>query len=201
MARQAGAVLGGLWETVGGGVAEPVGMGGEEAAGGGWAVIDFLSRRDREMLLLRFGVADGRPRTLGELGEGFRLTRERVRQIQEKALRRLRHPVRAKLLVSDFSRGLMARRGSLVVGSAQSGTPFVRFTSRCLRIPYVELHDLGVVVLGVGPEAVPGGGSGADWRTLASEDAVAAAVEARYGPYLSASDLAILVKAAMGVGK
>ena len=50
------------------------------------------------MLSLRFGLEDGRPRTLEELGQEFHVTRERVRQIEAKALRKLRHPSRARRL-------------------------------------------------------------------------------------------------------
>ena len=50
------------------------------------------------MLTLRFGLEDGRSRTLEELGREFNVTRERVRQIEAKALRKLRHPSRAKRL-------------------------------------------------------------------------------------------------------
>ena len=53
------------------------------------------------MLKLRFGIADGRTRTLEEVGKQFHVTRERIRQIEAKALRKLRHPSRSKKL-KDF---------------------------------------------------------------------------------------------------
>ena len=53
------------------------------------------------MLKLRFGIADGRTRTLEEVGKEFNVTRERIRQIEAKALRKLRHPSRSKKL-KDF---------------------------------------------------------------------------------------------------
>ncbi|MBC7338589.1 MAG: RNA polymerase sigma factor RpoD [Firmicutes bacterium] len=64
-------------------------------------VLDTLSPRERDVLRLRFGLDDGRPRTLEEVGQIFKVTRERIRQIEAKALRKLRHPSRSKKL-KDF---------------------------------------------------------------------------------------------------
>ena len=61
-------------------------------------VLDTLSEREKKVLMLRFGLEDGRPRTLEEVGKEFNVTRERIRQIEAKALRKLRHPSRSKKL-------------------------------------------------------------------------------------------------------
>jgi RNA polymerase primary sigma factor len=61
-------------------------------------VLDTLSGRERRVLQLRFGLDDGRSRTLEEVGKEFGVTRERIRQIEAKALRKLRHPSRSKKL-------------------------------------------------------------------------------------------------------
>lgn len=61
-------------------------------------VLKSLTPREERVITLRFGLEDGRARTLEELGKEFNVTRERVRQIEAKALRKLRHPSRAKLL-------------------------------------------------------------------------------------------------------
>ncbi len=61
-------------------------------------LLDTLTDRERRVLKLRFGLIDGRQRTLEEVGKEFNVTRERIRQIEAKALRKLRHPSRAKLL-------------------------------------------------------------------------------------------------------
>ncbi len=64
-------------------------------------VLDTLTPREKKVLELRFGILDGRTRTLEEVGREFNVTRERIRQIEAKALRKLRHPSRSKKL-KDF---------------------------------------------------------------------------------------------------
>ena len=61
-------------------------------------VLDTLTDREKKVLKLRFGLDDGRARTLEEVGKEFQVTRERIRQIEAKALRKLRHPSRSKKL-------------------------------------------------------------------------------------------------------
>ena len=64
-------------------------------------VLSTLPPREEQVLKLRFGIEDGRTRTLEEVGKQFHVTRERIRQIEAKALRKLRHPSRSKKL-KDF---------------------------------------------------------------------------------------------------
>jgi RNA polymerase primary sigma factor len=64
-------------------------------------VLETLTPREEKVLRLRFGLDDGKPRTLEEVGQVFGVTRERIRQIEAKALRKLRHPSRSKKL-KDF---------------------------------------------------------------------------------------------------
>ena len=61
-------------------------------------VLGSLNEREQKVLKLRFGLEDGRARTLEEVGKEFDVTRERIRQIEAKALRKLRHPSRSKKL-------------------------------------------------------------------------------------------------------
>ena len=65
------------------------------------SVLSTLTPREEKVLRLRFGIEDGRTRTLEEVGKEFNVTRERIRQIEAKALRKLRHPSRSKKL-RDF---------------------------------------------------------------------------------------------------
>lgn len=61
-------------------------------------ILHTLTKREEDVIRLRFGLDDGRPRTLEEVGKRFDITRERIRQIEAKALRKLRHPSRSKVL-------------------------------------------------------------------------------------------------------
>lgn len=68
-------------------------------------VLETLTEREQKVLTLRFGIGDGYPRTLEEVGKIFNVTRERVRQIEAKALKKLRHPIRAKKLKNFLDLG------------------------------------------------------------------------------------------------
>ena len=67
------------------------------------AILDELTPREEMVLRLRYGLDDGHPRTLEEVGKEFHVTRERIRQIEAKALRKLRHPQRRKLLSDSMN--------------------------------------------------------------------------------------------------
>jgi RNA polymerase primary sigma factor len=69
-------------------------------------VLSTLTEREKKVLRLRFGIGDGYPRTLEEVGTIFKVTRERVRQIEAKALRKLRHPTRSRKLKNFLTLGM-----------------------------------------------------------------------------------------------
>ncbi len=69
-------------------------------------VLGTLTEREKKVLRLRFGIGDGYPRTLEEVGAIFKVTRERVRQIEAKALRKLRHPTRSRRLKNFLAMGM-----------------------------------------------------------------------------------------------
>jgi RNA polymerase primary sigma factor len=80
----------------------------EDAASHAWLVAALddalagLSAREQEVIRLRFGLLDGKPRTLEEVGQEFGVTRERIRQIEHKALKKLRHPQHASRLLEYY---------------------------------------------------------------------------------------------------
>ncbi|MCM8770938.1 MAG: RNA polymerase sigma factor RpoD [Candidatus Omnitrophica bacterium] len=72
--------------------------------------LNTLTERERKILTLRFGIGEGSPRTLEEVGNIFKITRERVRQIEAKALKKLRHPTRSRRLRSFFDLTIAGHR-------------------------------------------------------------------------------------------
>jgi RNA polymerase primary sigma factor len=64
-------------------------------------VLETLSPGEKRVLIMRFGLDDSKPKTLEEVGKDFKVTRERIRQIEAKAIRKLKHPTRARRL-KDF---------------------------------------------------------------------------------------------------
>ncbi len=77
------------------------------------AVLQTLDERERKILELRFGIQDGTSRTLEEVGAEFNVTRERVRQIESKALRKLRHPTRSRRIKSFLD--MAAKEGEVII--------------------------------------------------------------------------------------
>ncbi|MDD4894697.1 MAG: RNA polymerase sigma factor RpoD [Candidatus Omnitrophica bacterium] len=74
------------------------------------SVLSTLTEKEKKILILRFGIADGCPHTLEEVGNVFKVTRERVRQIEAKALKKLRHPTRSRRLRSFLDMTLVHQR-------------------------------------------------------------------------------------------
>ena len=85
-------------------------------------VLDELAEREQRIIQLRFGLTDGHPRTLEEVGREFGVTRERIRQIESKTLAKLRHPSRAQMLREYLDLG-RPRGSEPKPGSGGAGTP------------------------------------------------------------------------------
>ena len=86
-------------------------------------VLDSLTERERRVLSLRFGLVDGYSRTLEEVGTQFKVTRERIRQIEAKALRKMRHPTRIRQLHGFFDAEQIDNAQNLMKVAATSGLP------------------------------------------------------------------------------
>jgi RNA polymerase primary sigma factor len=86
-------------------------------------VLDSLTERERRVLSLRFGLVDGYSRTLEEVGKQFKVTRERIRQIEAKALRKMRHPTRIRQLHGFFDAEQIDNAQNLMKVAATSGVP------------------------------------------------------------------------------
>jgi len=86
-------------------------------------VLTTLTYREREIIKLRYGIGDGYTYTLEEVGRIFKVTRERVRQVEAKALRKLQHPVRSRKLEGFLDGSILATLGLIPVGGpvARSG--------------------------------------------------------------------------------
>jgi RNA polymerase primary sigma factor len=89
-------------------------------------VLDSLTERERRVLSLRFGLIDGYSRTLEEVGKQFKVTRERIRQIEAKALRKMRHPTRIRQLHGFFDAEQIDNAQNLMKVAATSGLPTPR---------------------------------------------------------------------------
>jgi len=85
-------------------------------------VLDSLTERERRVLSLRFGLADGYSRTLEEVGKQFKVTRERIRQIEAKALRKMRHPTRIRQLHGFFNAEQIDNAQNLMKAAAEAKT-------------------------------------------------------------------------------
>src|SRR5688500_3694227 len=86
-------------------------------------VLTSLTERERKVLELRFGLGDGYSRTLEEVGKQFKVTRERIRQIEAKALRKMRHPTRIRQLHGFFDAEQIDNAQNLLKVAATARTP------------------------------------------------------------------------------
>ena len=93
-------------------------------------VLDSLTERERKVLELRFGLVDGYSRTLEEVGKQFKVTRERIRQIEAKALRKMRHPTRIRQLQASSTTEQIDNAQNLLKVAATARSPCRRTRHR-----------------------------------------------------------------------
>src|SRR5206468_5962598 len=94
------------------------------------SVLDTLSEREAGVVSMRFGLTDGQPKTLDEIGRVYGVTRERIRQIESKTMLKLRHPSRSQLL-----RDYLDRRNTTVHPERRRVSPAARRSSRAGATP------------------------------------------------------------------
>ncbi|MBM3842142.1 MAG: RNA polymerase sigma factor RpoD [Verrucomicrobia bacterium] len=111
-------------------------------------VLDTLTERERRVLSLRFGLVDGYSRTLEEVGKQFKVTRERIRQIEAKALRKMRHPTRIRQLHGFFDAEQIDNAQNLMKVAATARPPGAPRTGTT-GVPFPPAHAL--------PPRMPGG--------------------------------------------
>ncbi len=109
-------------------------------------VMSSLTDREAQVIRLRFGLRDAKKCTLEEVGQEFGVTRERIRQIQKKALRKLRHPTRSRVLRLGFTSEFIRSGGSLLLFESD-WTAHHSLLDEVLRIEMERLPELGVRVL------------------------------------------------------
>ena len=108
-----------------------------------------LTLREQRVVELRFGLKDENIETLEEIGEEFQLTRERIRQIESKALKRLSHSTNRGLLLNALLAYVAANKGSLLVGSGSALR--VSFLAERLSIPITQFPLTSLLLLGHAP--------------------------------------------------
>ena len=108
-------------------------------------MLGTLNSREARVIRLRFGLEEGRQHTLEEIGNEFRVSRERIRQIEAKALRKLRHPSRSSFLLRGLAADFMRSGGSLLL--PKSGmAPEYSLLDEMLRISRTEIKELDVTI-------------------------------------------------------
>ena len=109
-------------------------------------VLSTLPIREAKVIKLRFGLQDGRRRTLEEVGNAFGVTRERIRQIEAKALQKLRHPTRNRYFYTGFAADFVRSRGSLLIEQSQT-TPQHSLLVEILGLNLEPLMELGIRII------------------------------------------------------
>ena len=109
-------------------------------------VLSTLPIREAKVIKLRFGLQDGRRRTLEEVGNAFAVTRERIRQIEAKALQKLRYPTRNRYFHAGFAADFVRSGGSLLIEQSQT-TPLQSLLVEVLGLDLEPLMELGIRII------------------------------------------------------
>ena len=112
-------------------------------------IFGYLTEREQRVIELRFGLRNGHRHTLEDIGKEFNLTRERIRQIEEKALKKLNHPVYKKRLLASLIKYILNNNGSLLINSASA--PSVLLIAKQINIPIARFPLTRYFVLGQAP--------------------------------------------------
>ena len=108
--------------------------------------LNTLPIREAKVIKVRFGLQDGRRRTLEEVGKAFAVTRERIRQIESKALQKLRHPTRNRYFLTGFAADFVHSGGSLLIEESQT-TPLQSLLGEVLGLDLEAVEELGIRII------------------------------------------------------
>lgn len=158
----------------------------------------FIDQRVIHITFEREGLLDGNKKTLQAIGEEFHLTRERIRQIEEKFWKRIFHPERTKVFVKPFLCDFLKRQGSLIINCDDSEFLWKIFIANCLRVP-IERINKNVIILAHNQNEIAFFNEPIRFfRKEVSADELANKIDLNFKPCFSSQELLILCRLARG---